>query len=282
MINYVNAQFDSVSVHYIGDHSESEGIKTSQSAIPIHEEYLKSLLLKYFFDNFKEPEFFSFTFLEGDGDVDMNPVYKYITEIFENPDIIHEQSKILAKYLYNQSTHPNIKSGDMMMSYVEDIIVDDELVSAIVIFKSETKDSYLKLKNRNGNYDLGHAEGISISKLDKACIILNTEKEDGYKLCVVDKSNRNKEAIYWRQDFLNVESRSDDYYKTKVYIQATKAFVNERLKPLYDVDKTDEAYILNASQSYLKQEESFDESSYLDSIFGEEEEVKKQFKCRTA
>ena len=63
-----------------------------------------------------------------------------------------------------------------------------------------------------------------------------------------------------------------------MYIQATKAFVNERLKPLYDTDKSDEAYILNASQSYLKQEESFNESSYLDSLFGEEEEVKKEFK----
>ncbi len=277
MINYINAQFKAVSVHYIGDHADSEGIKTSPDPIRIREDdYLRSLLLKYFFDNFKEPEFFSFTFLEGD--VEMNPVYKYVSEIFENPTIIHEQSKVIAKYLYNQSTHPNIKSGDLMMSYVEDLVIDDELVSAIVIFKSEAKDSYLKLDKLNGQYAMGHADGISISKLDKACVIFNTEKEDGYKLCVVDKSNRNKDAIYWRQDFLNIESRSDDYYKTKVYIQATKAFVNERLKPLYDTDKSDEAYILNASQSYLKQEESFNESSYLDSLFGEEEEVKKEFK----
>ena len=276
MINYINAQLSAVSIHYIGNHSESEGIKVSPQPISIHEDYLRSLLLKYFFDNFKEPEFFSFTFL--DGDVEMNPMFKYASEIFENPSKIHEYSELVAKYLYNNSTHPNIKSGDLMMSYVEDLVVDDELVSALVIFKSEAKDSYLKLQRLQDQYDIAHSEGISITKLDKACIILNTEKEDGYKLCLVDKSNKNKEAIYWRQDFLNVESRSDDYYKTKVYIQATKAFVNDRLKPLYDIDKSDEAYVLNASQSYLKQEDSFDEASYLDSIFGEEEEVKKEFR----
>lgn len=275
MINYINAHFHAISAHYIGDFSESEGIKISAHPTAINDEYLKSLLFKYFFSNFKEPEFYSFTFL--DGDLAMNPMYKYIAEIFENPSIIHEQSQVIAKYLYNQSKHPNIKSGDMMMAYIEDVLIEDELANAIVIFKSEAKDSYLKLQQLQDQYNVGHSEGININKLDKACVIFNTEKEDGYKLCVVDNSSRNKEAIYWRQDFLNVENRSDDYYKTKVYIQATKAFVNDRLKPLYDIDKSDEAYILNASQSYLKQEESFDESSYLDSIFGEEEEVKKEF-----
>ena len=54
MINYINAQFKAVSVHYIGDHADSEGIKTSPDPIRIREDdYLRSLLLKYFFDNFK-------------------------------------------------------------------------------------------------------------------------------------------------------------------------------------------------------------------------------------
>lgn len=275
MINYVNAQFDEVSIHYIGDHAQSEGIKISPTSVKVNDDNLKNLLLHYYFDNFKEPEFFSFTFLEDD--IEMNPVYKYVSEIFDDPNQLHAQSQIIAKYLYNQSVHPNIKSGDFMMSYIEDVIVDDELVSAIIIFKSEAKDSFLKLTQRNDHYNIDHQKGININKLDKACVIFNTEKEDGFKLCVIDKSNRNREALYWRQDFLNVESRSDDYYKTKVYIQATKAFVNDRLKPLYDLDKADEAYILNASQSYLKQEESFDESNYLDSLFGDEEKVKREF-----
>lgn len=275
MINYINAHFHAISAHYIGEYSESENIKLSANPTAINDEFLKSLLFKYFFENFKEPEFYSFTFI--DGDVTMNPMYKYIAEIFDSPSIIHEQSKVIAKYLYNQSKHPNIKAGDMMMAYVEDVLIEDELANAIVIFKSEAKDSYLKLQQLQNQYNVGHGEGININKLDKACVIFNTEKEDGFKLCLVDNSNRNKEAIYWRQDFLNVENRSDDYYKTKVYIQATKAFVNDRLKPLYDIDKSDEAYIMNASQSYLKQEENFNEASYLDTIFGEEEEVKKEF-----
>ena len=41
--------------------------------------------------------------------------------------------------------------------------------------------------------------GVNINKLDKGCLIFNTNKEDCYVVSVVDNSNRG-EAKYWVED----------------------------------------------------------------------------------
>lgn len=275
MINYSSALLDTVSCHYIGRHSENEGVKLSEHPIRVSDENLKEFLLKYLLGNFKEPEYFSFKSISES--LEENPMYSMVSSVFEDPQRLHNESHSIAKFLYNSSNHPNIKSGDLLISKIDEIIIDDELVSALVIVKSEVKDFFLKMNQIHSGYSIDFDTGININKVDKACVIFNTEKEDGYKMCIIDKTNSGKEASFWRDDFVMAELRSDDYYKTKVYIQATKAFVNDRLKPMYELEKPDEAYILNASKNYMESKESFEEDSYLDSLFGDEEEVKKEF-----
>ena len=60
MINYVQAVIDSISLHYIPNKSESSSVKLGDSAIPLNDEELAYTLLKIFFDNFKEPEYYCF------------------------------------------------------------------------------------------------------------------------------------------------------------------------------------------------------------------------------
>lgn len=269
MINFEDASISSICVHYIGNNSESEGIRFSESIVDIEDFHIQELLLKYFFSNFKEPEFYSLQF--STGDISMNPIHKYAGEMFNDPKLLLTNSASIAKLLYQHSRHPNIKSGDLIIAQVQDVLIDDEMVDAICIFKSENKEAFITLDLTQKNYSLERSEGIHTEKLDKACIIFNTEASTGYKICALDKSNKSKEAQYWMSDFLNIEHRVDDYHHTKNYIQATKQFIEDRIKPLYEIDKTEEAAMLNRSKDYLSTAETFDEKEYLEKTFNSPE-----------
>ena len=265
MINHSEAQIQELWIHYIGNASQEEGVQYCNQSISIYNSEIDELLKQYFFDNFREPEFYAFDFY--DGNVDLNPLYNYAKIIFQDPELLGEQAVSIVKYLYENSKHPNIKSGDVFVSLVKDVLVDDELIDAICIFKSENKQAFLNIEKLGKTYQVNPNEGINTGKIDKACIIFNTDEKDGYKICALDHSNKSKEAQFWKEKFLNLKPKSDDYHHTKNYIQATKAFVTERMKPLYEIDKTQEAEILNHSLDFLKKEENLSQAEFDERVF---------------
>lgn len=276
MINIGTADLQSICIHQIGSKNENEGIFLSDKAFDCKDPDLRDMLLRYFVGGFKEPDFYSFTF--SNGDANMNPIFQYASAIFDNPDLLYNQSIFIAQHLYENSSHPNIKPGDLMICYLQSIVVEEEVVDAIGIFKSEDKDAFLKLYKEEKEMKIMSDEGISINKIDKACLILKTEKDNGYKLCIKDHLNKNKEAHYWKNDFLQVIERNDDYHATKNYIELTKSFVKDRLQPLYDIDKTEEAGILHRSKEFFKKVERFEEEEYADRVFFENDKVIDAFK----
>ena len=274
MINHVEAYLDSISVHHIPHFEESSGPRYSESAFQFDNPEMRETLLRLFFNSFKEPEYFKFNNIEDNSNV----VYDLVSAIFDNPESTHAVSLELAKHLFQQSKHPQIKSGDLMVAYVQDVLIDDEMLPAVVIIKSENKETFLKIDNQNGRRELRLDSGIPTGKLDKACIIFDTGREQGYKCCVLDKTKTGEEAVFWTKYFLDLKHQFNDYQKTKVYIQATKGFIDERLKPMYDVEKQDEAQILDLSKTYFNNNDAFDEGSYLDELFGDQEEIKSEFR----
>lgn len=275
MINQALTGIQNVSIHHIGSKVDNEGIKLTDSPIPVEDESLKELLIKFFLGHFKEPDFYEFTF--SNGDLSLNPMYQFSKVIFSNPDILHNQSIFIAKHLYDKSNHPNIKPGDLLIAYFEDVSVNEEMVNAIGIFKSESKESFLKLNHSTGKIELNLERGINTDKPDKGCLILNSDESEGYKVCIIDKSNKNQEAFYWKNEFLNVVEKNDDYHATKNYIELTQAFIKDRLIPLYELDKTEEAGILHRSKEFFKKVERFEEDDYDERVFFENEKIIKDF-----
>ena len=265
MINHSQAQIQELWIHYIGNATQEEGIQYCNQSIFISSEEIDNLLKQYFFENFKEPEFYSFDFF--DGNIDLNPVFNYAKIAFQDPELLGEQSVNIVKFLYENSKHPNIKSGDVFVAYVQDVLVEDELIDAICIFKSENKQAFLNIEKQGQTYKVNTDEGINAGKIDKACIIFNTEEAGGYKICALDHSNKSKEAQFWKEKFLNLKHKADDYHHTKHYIQATKAFVTERLKPLHEIDKTQEAEIMNHSLDFLKSQEQLSQTEFDERVF---------------
>ncbi|MEZ4930033.1 MAG: nucleoid-associated protein [Chitinophagales bacterium] len=117
-----------------------------------------------------------------------------------------------------------MKAGDLLIAYIEDLVIDEQMYNAIGIFKAESRDSFLQFKHLNKQINLDYEKGVN-EKLDKG-LILNDEESDGFKICIVDKANKNQEAQYWREDFLNVVPK-DDFHNTANFIDLTTSFVKE-------------------------------------------------------
>ena len=82
MIDITNTNIEKVSAHYIGNKTNGEDLLLSKIPIDISDIRLRELLMRFFLSPFPEPEFFSFTFT--DNNFSLNPVYNFVSEVFDN------------------------------------------------------------------------------------------------------------------------------------------------------------------------------------------------------
>jgi hypothetical protein len=150
------------------------------------------------------------------------------------------------------------------VAHISDVVIDGLLVQAVGIFKSENKDTYLKLQEFNLTAD----EGIDIRKLDKGCLILDLQQEAGYKILVVDNANKS-EANFWRQDFLNIKPWSDAFHHTHNFMSLTRQYVAEHLDEEFSVSRADQIDLLNRSMSFFKSREQFNKAEFEAEVLGD-------------
>lgn len=226
-----------LSVHRIGNKAAVEGVELSDSTVEL-DEMLGEILKSYFLMAFKDEERYRFG---HPADKDLNAVFSFLSEVFTNEGTFHEQSKNIAKYLYEQSVHPNIKRGDLYVVYFKDCILDGETVDAIGLFKSENKDTYIRINQVAGGFSVESQTGMNINKLDKGCLVFNKNKDNGYVACVVDNANRS-DAKYWVNNFLQLKRCEDDFRQTEQVVAMCKSFITKLPE---DYDKATKAVMMN-------------------------------------
>jgi hypothetical protein len=188
--------------------------------------------------------------------------------IFDDQSAFHALSCQITKHLFNISNHPKIKSGELYIATFRDIQIEGELVDAIGIFKSETKESYLKVNPEEGGFKLSYEEdAINITKLDKGCLIFNTEKNEGYKVLVIDQTNRT-DAAYWKDEFLQLKIRNDNFNKTSTTLGVCKDFITNQIDKDFDISKADKIDLLNKSMKYFKEKDSFNIDEFSEEVIG--------------
>lgn len=254
MNNTEDTVIENIYVHQVGNKANEDLIVFSQHALRTSNN-LEKILLSYFFTPFKSDEYYS---LYHDSDVNLNEVYSYVSGIFDDPDTIHGQSMNLAKHLYESSTHPKIKGGEFYVAYFSGCIYKGETVDAVGLFKSEEKDTFLRVTPSDDGFGVESENGVNINKLDKGCLIFNTERENGYAVAVVDNTNKGAEARYWIDDFLHVRQLQDEYFNTQNTLTLCKNFVTKELPSHFDVSKADQAELLNKSVKFFKEKDNFD------------------------
>ena len=262
-----------ITVHFVGNKSTDEWLLLSKTNLIIDDD-IKATLEKYFLDSFSTDEYFQ---LYHDSGLEYNVVYGAVGKIFDNPEYLFEQSVNLAKHLYEQSTHPKIKGGEFYTVYFKDCILDGDTVDAIGLFKSENKDTFLKVHREGGNFNLESEQGINIKKLDKGCLIFYKDRENGYVVAVVDNTNRGVDAQYWIDDFLHVRQRKDEYANTENVMAMAKQFITKELPKEFEVPKADQIDLLNRSLQFFKEKDTFDIEDFANEVI-EQPEVIESFK----
>ena len=270
MIQTSECQLKNISAHFIGSKYKGEKLTLSEDLLKISDPNLNEILQHYFLDHFSSPEYYSFKLIGDEGAE--NALYNFAKEIFNSEEInFHDGSKKIAQLLYDNSEHPNIKPGELFVVYIQDIILEDEVTDAIGLFKVEAKQTFLKTLTEENNITLNYDKGINTDKLDKACLIVNTNELGGYKLCVIDKTNKGEDARFWKNQFLQVKPCADNYHFTESFIKATKKFVESKaFDNEFEMEKADKIDMLNSSVIYFRDNDEFNETEYSDQVFKDE------------
>jgi hypothetical protein len=255
-------KMDKLIVHFVGNKNNGDGVRFSSAETNFKniEEYF-SLLVN---NSFNLAELYCFYFLPK---VELNPVYQFVKSIFEDKSSFVEQTQNCSRILYDKSNHPKIKGGELQIAYFTDCEINGKAVDAIGFFKSENKETFLKVLTSKVGFDLESEKGIAVKKLDKGCLIFNTLEKSGYLVSVVDNTNRGEEAQYWKDEFLGVRPVANEFHQTNRFLDITKNFVTKQLSEDFEVSKADKIDLLNRSVDYFKKHEDFDKKEFEKEVF---------------
>jgi hypothetical protein len=142
MIDFSRAELTNFVIHYVGNKGLGEELTLGDKEVQFKDDFVKETVLRYFQTPFKTDIYHQF---KGKVDVTLKSIANVSEDIFASRANFIEQSKVAAEHLYNQSMHPKIKGGEFYTCYFKDVVVDGELCDAIGFFKTENKETYLKV-----------------------------------------------------------------------------------------------------------------------------------------
>jgi hypothetical protein len=260
MVNFYESRLDALAIHRIGLKPDDAGVELSKTLFPLDLHDITDPLQTYFVGNTKfdtAMQFYHRSNLED------NAVYTIAKNIFAKPSDILSQSTDLAKYLYEKSTHPKIKAGDFFVCFWYDVIYEDQLCNAIGIFKAENRDTFFRTSYDKDSLNILPEEGINIHKLDKGCIILDIDEQDGYRCFIVDNQNKGT-ALYWSDEFLQVQRVHDSAFHTSAYLQMTHEFCEEKISK--DTNRKEQVDFINKSVDFFNKKEQIDWNEFTQEV----------------
>ncbi|MCK5824479.1 MAG: nucleoid-associated protein [Ichthyobacteriaceae bacterium] len=260
MLNLWGTSIEEMSVHQVGNKSKEEGVYLSESTHELNTELI-SHLNEFFFKPFRDKEE-SYNQFYHDTDISFNELYNLAKGIFNAPESFHEYSKKIAEHLYSVSDHPHIIPGEIYITLLNDITLDNQPVQAIGIFKSEVPRSFMKFLRNNNSMIIDLDKGVYLEKLDKGAIIFNIEEDSGYKVLHHD-SNR-YDAKYWIDSFLNITPKQDGIFHTKTYLKLCEDFSNDVV--FKNEDQKEQIKFLNKSVDFFAKNDEFVEDDFINNV----------------
>jgi hypothetical protein len=75
------------------------------------------------------------------------------TEIFDNRQLLHETSKKITKHLFEQSNHPHIKNGEVYVTYLTNVNIDNN-PRCYWNFKSELQADFIQFEEKGTQLEM--------------------------------------------------------------------------------------------------------------------------------
>lgn len=217
-----DASIEKIVVHEIGNKLRKDGVNLSNKTLEVDEK-TKMLLTSYFMKNQKKIDH---KFSNINDDSNTNEIYNCAVDLFGDKESIFDISINVGRHLYNCSTHPKVQGGTLFVVYFSGAILEEKEVDVIGVFKSETIDTLLDIKESDNVFNIDSLTGFNISKVDNGCLIFNTSKEDGYKVMLINNKSGSK---YWTDQFLCIEKVYDNSDYTKALLKTCDDFVKKVL-----------------------------------------------------
>lgn len=261
MIDFSAASIGEVMLHLVGNKKRNEMCFESRSFLDV-DKPSKQILLNYFLKSFENYSTV-YRFNSESENLLLNLAPKSFESSAELPGISVE----ILQHLFEQSEHPHIKSGELFVARIEDIFFESGSVSALGIFKAETKQAFMQFSPGADGMNVNFLRGVHVGKLDKGCLIFNIENEDGYRVLSVD--NNPYDTQYWYQDFLNIQEVNDMHYQTKNYIQLCDAFSAKAFDEKEDAPKK-KIEFMQRSVNYLNQHNELNADEFSQEVIAPE------------
>ena len=237
--------------HRVGNKFRGEGVGFSTKEIDAT--LLTEVLGRLFDKSFRTDDYYYF---DGDYDLETNSVYTFVKSIFDTPSEFISQANHIAKSLYESSTHPKVKIGEMCVIYMTDVDYLDSKVDAIAIIKSESHQEVLQLSWGENGFEAQKTTGISLTKIDKGVLIYNVSPDKGYVVSIVDKVSRSGDAKYWKDSFLKVKSYNGSIHQTSNLFDVCNEFVKSVVEKEESLSRLEKAMIASRAKEVLLNSDS--------------------------
>ncbi len=266
-VNFNRAKLTTLTLAQVGNSLRAEPLRTSNELCKFADDDTGVLTLSFLkpFRNLERRA------LHHSDSLDLNDVYRYSSVIFNDSEALLTHGRKIARHLYKISKHPNIKSGDLCVALIDDVMVDGEPHQALSIIKSENRVPFLEIADHEGNLRLITHRGISPEKIDKGCLIIDYDKEGGYLVYTFDKAS--SDAHFWMRDFLGVKFRKDSDYMTKRYADMCVEFAKEGLPE--EMAAEEKFRVANRAINYFEEKDEFDLSGFKEEALQEPKIIEK-------
>ena len=271
MIQFEQSTIDSIVIHKIGMKAAQEGDPMRENFYSKHEiqfidEQTQIILNSYFSLALKSPDLYRFK-------DNRSVVANEVSQIFKDKSKFYDSSVRLADALYNILDENDETRSEFYVVYFSNCQVDDQTIDAIGIFKSEHKETFLKILQNENEVNFQADCGISLKKLDKGCIIFNVDEEYGYLLKAHDASK--SDNVYWIDKFLDAKVIENEYFNTESFLKICKEFNDNVLMQDENVRNEDRIRFLQNSLNYFQTNPTFDENQFNKEIIGNEQVIEK-------
>lgn len=264
MLDFTRSDMRHLIHHYVGNKGQGQMFMQSLSEVNLQDEQIKHQLMLFLTQNFKSDIVHEFSKKNQD-QIGIGSVQDYVRDFFKDPNsetFVHA-SQYISEKLYHETMHPRCPGGTMYVAYFKDVVSDGELVDAIGIFKKEEDEQFLKPEIKEGYAVIETENGQSIDKLEKGVLILNTAKDDGYKIHVFDKGKKLRElSFYWTEDFLSIRLKDTPYFQTSHQIMQILAFCEEVLTEGNNVSPLDKKMVENKTINFFTAKEKHNEEEF--------------------
>jgi hypothetical protein len=243
MLNLFSTHIESLYCNKVGNKSRNEELLVSKHALDLDGEE-KALLREFFLSPFRKKGDEYFT-IESDQDLAAITKMKYSHEINDH----------VANHLYNCGRHPHIKSGELFVAELSNIIYDNNSYIGIGIFKSELRNDFLKFDTEENQLVFHLDQGVSLSKLDKGLIILLNN--NGSIERVLTHDSNQYDTKYWKEEFAGLSYLKDEHYDTRKYLK----FVSDFSKEI--PEKKDQIEFVNNVHQHFASVDEFHEEDFI-------------------